>query len=79
MHRPLSGKVRLSLWILVGGLLAYLLYGVGWLRPEEWFLEEPNLLASRVAVAGLAFVFSLAALGLSGRGNYQRGVTARRQ
>jgi hypothetical protein len=51
--------------VLIGGLLAYLLYGAGWLRPEQWVFETPNLLAGRLAVAGLAFIFGLAALGLS--------------
>lgn len=64
---PLSLRVRLGLWVLIGGLLAYLLYGAGWLRPEEWFFEQPDLVAGRISVAGLAFVFSLAAMGLSGR------------
>ncbi len=65
--QPLPGRVRLGLWVLIGGLLAYLFYGAGWLRPEQWLLETPNLLAGRVAVAGLAFIFGLAALGVSAR------------
>jgi hypothetical protein len=64
-RQPLSRRVRLGLWVLIGGLLAYLLYGAGWLRPEQWVFETPNLLAGRLAVAGLAFIFGLAALGLS--------------
>ena len=66
-QQPLSGRVRLSLWVLIGGLLAYLFYGAGWLRPEQWLLETPDLLSGRLAVAGLAFIFSLAALGVSDR------------
>ncbi len=69
---PLSRRVRLGLWALIGGLLAYLLYGAGWLRPEQWFMEEPNLLAGRLSVAILAFIFGIAALGV-GNG----GVTAK--
>jgi beta-N-acetylhexosaminidase len=67
-HRqPLSRQVRRGLWVLIGGLLAYLFYGAGWLRPEQWVLEAPDLLAGHLAVAGLAFIFGLGALGLSGR------------
>jgi beta-N-acetylhexosaminidase len=66
-RRPLSGRVRLGLWALIGGLLAYLLYGAGWLRPEQWLLESPDALAGRVAVAGLAFVFGVVALVLNSK------------
>ncbi|GIK40252.1 MAG: hypothetical protein BroJett011_40850 [Chloroflexota bacterium] len=66
-RKPLSRRVRLGLWTLIGGLLAYLLYGAGWLRPEQWLLEQPDILAGHLAVAGMAFVFGLVALGLSGR------------
>jgi hypothetical protein len=45
--------------------VAYLLYAAGWLRPEEWLLEKPDLLTARFSVAGLAFVFSLAAIGVN--------------
>lgn len=67
-HHSLSRRVRLGLWALIGGLAAYLLYGLGWLRPEQWLLDEPGLAAGRLAVAGLAFVFGLVALGLGNRG-----------
>jgi beta-N-acetylhexosaminidase len=70
-HKPLSRRVRVALWTLIGGLLAYLLYGLGWLRPEQWLVEEPGLPASRLAIVGLAFVFSLAAVGLSSRSERQ--------
>jgi ABC-type cobalamin transport system permease subunit len=66
-HKPLSRRVRLALWTLIGGLLAYLLYGAGWLRPEQWLLDQPDVLVGHLAVAGLAFVFGLAALALSGQ------------
>lgn len=66
-RQPLSGRVRLGLWVLVGGLLAYLFYGAGWLRPEQWFFDAPNIMLERLAVAGLAFIFGLVALGLSSR------------
>jgi beta-N-acetylhexosaminidase len=64
-HKSLSRRVRFGLWVLIGGLAAYLLYGLGWLRPEQWLFEQPDLLAARLSVAGLTFVFSLATIGLS--------------
>jgi hypothetical protein len=63
--QPLSRRVRLGLWVLIGGLLAYLLYGAGWLRPELWLSETPSLITERISVAGLAFVFALGGLVLS--------------
>jgi hypothetical protein len=66
-HKPLSRQIRFGLWVLVGGLLAYLLYAAGWLRPEQWLLEQPDLLAGRLSVAGLVLVFGLVAVGLNSR------------
>jgi beta-N-acetylhexosaminidase len=63
--QPLSRRVHLGLWVLIGGLLAYLLYGAGWLRPELWLSETPSLITERITLAGLAFVFALAGLILS--------------
>ncbi|MCB0210207.1 MAG: hypothetical protein KDJ52_12795, partial [Anaerolineae bacterium] len=65
--RPLSQRVRLGLWVLIGGLLAYLCYGAGWLRPEQWAFESPDLLMGRLSVAALAFIFGLVTIMLSGR------------
>lgn len=65
VHQPLSQRVRGGLWVVIGGLSAYLLYGAGLIRPELWLLSEPDLLMSRLAVAGLAFLFSLLTMGLS--------------
>ncbi|HXV42426.1 MAG TPA: hypothetical protein VEC96_05150, partial [Anaerolineae bacterium] len=76
-HKPLSRQVRLALWTLIGGLLAYLIYGAGWLRPEQWLFDQPDVLAGHLAVAGLAFLFGLMAIGLSGQGD-RRPLTADR-
>jgi beta-N-acetylhexosaminidase len=70
--KPLPRRVRLGLWVLIGGLLAYVLYGAGLLRPEEWLFEEPTLLASRLSMAGLSFLFGLLALALSSQSERQR-------
>lgn len=72
--KPLPRRVRLGLWVLIGGLAAYLLYGAGWLRPEEWLFEQPTLWASRLAMAGLSFLFGLLALALSSQSERQQQV-----
>jgi hypothetical protein len=69
----LSYQVRQGLWVLIGGLSAYLLYGAGVLRPETWFMPQPNLWVSRLSMAALAFGFSLMALRLG-----QVNLTAKR-
>ncbi|MBN1219780.1 MAG: hypothetical protein JXM69_12695 [Anaerolineae bacterium] len=76
-RKPLSRQVHAALWALTGGLLAYLLYGLGWLRPEQWLLAKPGLLASRLAVIGLAFLFSLAAVGLGSQRNRRQSTAGR--
>jgi hypothetical protein len=70
--KPLPRRVRLGLWVLIGGLSAYLLYGAGLLRPEQWLLAEPGLLVSRLSMAGLVFFFGLLALGLSSQNDRRR-------
>jgi hypothetical protein len=71
LFKPLSRRVRLGLWVLIGGLSAYLLYGAGLLRPEQWLFEEPSLLASRLSMAGMVFLFGLLALGMSSQNDLQ--------
>lgn len=72
LDKPLSRQVRSGLWILIGGLSAYLLYGSGLLRPEQWLFDEPDLIAGRVGVAGLAFLFGLLAMGLSSQPGHRQ-------
>jgi hypothetical protein len=71
-HKPLSRRVHLALWTLIGGLLAYLIYGAGWLRPEQWLFDEPDVLVGHLAVASLAFLFGLAAVGLNSQSDRGR-------
>jgi len=63
-ERAASKKVRLGLLVLIGGLVGYLLYAVGWLRPEIWLVPggEVTLFVGRLMAAGLPFLFALAAL-----------------
>ncbi len=78
-HRPLSRRVRLGLWTLVGGLLAYLIYGAGWLRPEFWVFDQPDGVTGHLAVALMAFVFGIIAYGLSSQGDRRRLAASRRR
>lgn len=66
-RQPINRRVQLGLWLLIGGLAAYLLYGLGWLRPELWLLDSPPVAAGRAAVTGLTFLFGLVAMGLNSR------------
>jgi beta-N-acetylhexosaminidase len=62
--RSVARQVRLGLLVLIGGLVGYLLYGAGWIRPEMWLLAEPGTLVQRLSAAGLSFLFGLASLAL---------------
>jgi len=62
--RSTSRQVRLGLLVLIGGLVGYLLYGAGWLRPEMWGLVEPQVWLQRLTVGGLAFLLGLASMAL---------------
>ena len=61
-----SRKVRLGLWVLIGGLAGYLIYALGWLRPEAWLIGggQASWMVGRLTVAALAFLLSLATLAL---------------
>jgi beta-N-acetylhexosaminidase len=61
-----SRQVRLALLVLIGGLVGYLFYALGWLRPETWLVPagESALVWGRLAAALLAFVFGLVVLAL---------------
>jgi beta-N-acetylhexosaminidase len=66
-RKPLSRRVRIGLWAVVGGLAAYLLYGMGWLRPELWLLDNPDPLAGRLSIVGLVFLFSAVTAAMVGQ------------
>jgi len=65
IQQPIPQSVRQILWGVIGGLIAYLLYGMGVLRPEVWLFPQPDLLVSRFVIAGLVFLFSIVAMGIS--------------
>ncbi|GAB4424113.1 MAG: hypothetical protein Kow0031_02950 [Anaerolineae bacterium] len=67
LRQTLSRRIRIALWIVVGGLTAYLLYGVGLLRPETWLLDAPGVAAARLSLAALVFVCGLVAFGVNTR------------
>ncbi len=58
-QKPLSQQMRFGLWVVIGGLSAYVLYGLGWLRPEQWLFETPSIWAGRGMITGLTFLFAL--------------------
>jgi beta-N-acetylhexosaminidase len=64
--QSVSGQVRLGLLVLIGGLVGYLIYGAGWLRPEMWMVPDlgARLAAGRSMVAALAFICGLLPLAL---------------
>lgn len=67
-RHPQADPLRRGLWIFIGGISAYLLYGTGLLRPEAWLTPTMTVpiawpLLERISVAGLALLFSLLALG----------------
>jgi beta-N-acetylhexosaminidase len=66
-QQPLNRRIRLALWVFIGGLFGYLLYGLGLLRPEQWFISSPSMLLTRTSVASLGFFFGLVAFGISKR------------
>jgi len=54
-HR--SSRTRLALVIFIGGMTAYLLYGIGWLRPDLWFFPQASIVAQRATLFVLVFLF----------------------
>ncbi len=64
--RSVSRQVRLALLVLIGGLVGYVLYGAGWLRPEVWLVagRESKLVVGRLTAAALSFLLGLVSLAL---------------
>jgi len=63
-QKPLSQQIRFGLWVVIGGLAAYVLYGLGWLRPEQWLFESPSAWTGRGMMLGLTFLFALTGIGV---------------
>jgi len=60
----LSGSARparLALVTFIGGMVAYLLFGIGWLRPDLWLNAQAPLLVQRLTLAALVLFFGLGA------------------
>jgi hypothetical protein len=47
--------------VFIGGMIAYLLYGIGWLRPDTWFLQTAPLWTQRLTLLILVSLFGLTA------------------
>jgi beta-N-acetylhexosaminidase len=79
--RTASRRVQLGLLVFIGGLVGYLLYGMGWLRPEMWLVGEvgSRLIAGRLSVAALAFLLGLASLMLERSSDGGQEIIRRRQ
>lgn len=58
-YRTLGERTRLMLVVFIGGLIGYLLYGIGWLRPDLWFKLETTQLAQRLMLLLLVFSFGI--------------------
>ncbi len=63
-HGSRSQRLRQALWGVIGGLLTYLLYGVGLLQPEVWLFPQADLLLSRVMLVGLVLTGGLLFIGV---------------
>lgn len=51
--------LRLGLITFIGGMLAYLLYGLGWIRPDLWLNPQAAKIIQRVTLLGMVVVFGL--------------------
>jgi hypothetical protein len=58
-YRTLSERIRLILVTFIGGMVGYLLYGIGWLRPDLWLIPAATLIVQRLTLAGLVLLFGL--------------------
>ena len=54
-----SIRVRFILIAFIGGMVGYLLYGIGWLRPDVWFVPEATLMIKRMILAGIVLFFAV--------------------
>ena len=50
-EQTLSATVRIVLVTMIGGLIGYLLFGIGWLRPDLWLIPSPPLFVQRFTLA----------------------------
>ena len=67
LGRP-SILVRWVLWAVIGGMVGYILYAVGWIRPDDWFLPGGITWLARASVVGVTVVGALLPLPLLLRG-----------
>ena len=49
-------QMRLSLITFSGGMVGYLLYGIGWLRPDLWLLPQASSQIHRLMLSFLVFM-----------------------
>ncbi len=66
-RRRRSAVVRWLLLAAAGGLAVYVLYALGWLRPQAWGFPAEPAWAGRLVMAGLVSLAALLPLGLARR------------
>jgi hypothetical protein len=58
-YHSLTARIRLLLMVFIGGMTGYVLYGIGWLRPDMWLAATISVLVQRLMLAALILTFSL--------------------
>jgi hypothetical protein len=74
-YQTASQRTRLILVAFITGMIGYLLYGIGWLRPDLWLAPETPIFMQRLLLAVLVLIFGLVGNLLERR---IRGETGRR-
>jgi hypothetical protein len=58
-YKTASHRTRLILVTFIAGMIGYLLYGIGWLRPDLWLASEVPIYLQRLMLAALVLIFGL--------------------
>ena len=61
-YRSATRRTRLALVIFIGGMIGYLLYGIGWLRPDLWLSPQPAVIVQRANLFALTLFFGAAGI-----------------
>jgi len=61
-YRSSTRRTRLVLVIFIGGMVGYLLYGIGWLRPDLWLNPQPAVIVQRATLFALVLLFGVAGI-----------------
>jgi hypothetical protein len=58
-YQTASQRTRLILVAFITGMIGYLLYGIGWLRPDLWLAPGAPIFMQRLILAALVLIFGL--------------------